>query len=261
VKIEYDHAANIHTVAGAETAFRYVLAHVSPRSLVDVGCGTGTWLRAALRSGVPTVVGIDGVHVSDDLLCVPRQLVRVIDLKAEWCIREHFDVCLCLEVAEHLEEEYAHGLIERLTGLSDVIVFSAAIPHQHGEHHVNCQWPEYWQARFNERGYRCDDSIRWEMWSDRAIEPWYRQNMFMARKDPARAGTEPRLLPVVHPEIARHQVDRIFEHRCDAGLLPVAWYFRILVKAMFVKGRRLYERCAPGEGSATPEEQSRNDSR
>ena len=37
-----------------------VLEAVQPQSIVDVGCGTGTWLRSARRLGIRHAVGIDG---------------------------------------------------------------------------------------------------------------------------------------------------------------------------------------------------------
>jgi hypothetical protein len=39
------------------------------------------------------------------------------------------------------------------------------------------------------------------MWSCEAIEPYYRQNCFIAFKDFERAGSENRILSVIHPEM------------------------------------------------------------
>ena len=55
-----------------------------------------------------------------------------------------FDLVLSLEVAEHLPSECAEAFVESLVNLGPVILFSAAIPYQGGENHVNEQWPEYW---------------------------------------------------------------------------------------------------------------------
>lgn len=54
-----------------------------------------------------------------------------------------FDVAESLEVAEHFEAKYAQNFINLLTSLSDIIIFSAAIPLQGGTHHVNEQPPAY----------------------------------------------------------------------------------------------------------------------
>jgi hypothetical protein len=38
-------------------------------------------------------------------------------------------------------------------------------------------------------------------WDDKRIEPWYRQNIFWARREPHCAGREPRLKAVINPEV------------------------------------------------------------
>ena len=50
----------------------HVLELLSPRSVVDVGCGVGTWLAAARDLGVPEIFGVDGDYVDRDS-CVSLQ--------------------------------------------------------------------------------------------------------------------------------------------------------------------------------------------
>ena len=197
--IDYDHAKNPHGLNGPRAALQFIFAEEKPTSMVDVGCGAGTWLRAALDLGVKEVFGIDGV-ISPDLH-VPRDIVKQIDFSEPFDLGCHFDVGLCLEVAEHLPEACADGLIASLVGHAHRILFSAAVPKQPGQHHVNCQWPVYWQNIFNRRGYICDDDIRWKLWNNDDVEPWYRQNIFWAIRKPELAGHEPRLLSVIHPQM------------------------------------------------------------
>ncbi len=80
-----------------------------------------------------------------------------------------FDLGICLEVAEHLPTAGADQLVENLVRLSDVILFSAAIPHQGGTHHVNEQWPSYWADLFAARHYFAWDGLRWLIWQDARI--------------------------------------------------------------------------------------------
>lgn len=246
MSIDYVHSQNGHSIEGPDAAFPYVAANVGSgmTSLVDVGCGTGPWLRAARKHGIHDVVGIDGVACPDEELAVDRSLIRICDLTGPLRLGRRFDVALCLEVAEHLDECHAAGLIKSLTQLADVVVFSAACPNQPGQHHVNCQWPSYWQKIFNSYHYSCEDKIRWALWPIAEIEPWYRQNMFVARRDPVAAGTEPRLLNVVHPELAlclaTREVRELQLREVSHGSLPVHWYLTVPVNALLAKlGRRL----------------------
>lgn len=246
MSIDYDHARNRHTAEGAAIAFPEVLSSLPerPRSLVDVGCGTGVWLRAAMENGIEDVCGVDGVVAKPDQLTVPASLVVQRDLTEPLEVGRRFDVAICLEVAEHLDARHATTLIDSLVKLANVVVFSAACPGQRGQHHVNCQWPEYWQTLFNRHGFRCDDTIRWRIWGIEAIEPWYRQNMFIARRDPPEAGQEPRLAPVRHPEIREDPGGELAIQLSDIehGSMPLAWYLATVVTATYGKACRCLRR-------------------
>ena len=94
-----------------------------------------------------------------------------------------FDLAQSLEVAEHLDKAYAQNFISLLTSLSSIILFSAAIPHQDGTHHINCQPPSYWAKMFAQHDFECYDILRMRFWDNEAICCWYRQNaMIFAHK-------------------------------------------------------------------------------
>lgn len=226
-------------MAGAQ----YLFGRRPSASLLDVGCGTGTWMRAALDLGVGEVFGLDFVdfngHAGAALTDAARPvvdsaLIRRHDLRKPFDLGRKFDVALCLEVGEHLADDCAPTFVESLCAHSDLIYFSAACPGQRGQHHVNCQWPAYWQGLLNRNGFACSDSIRWLIWDDRRIEPWYRQNIFTASKDAFGAGNESRIRPAIHPDMVKYLglFDR--EQLEDAGM-PFAWYAKALSMALVKK--------------------------
>ena len=60
----------------------------SPRSVVDVGCGLGAWLRAFSEEGIGQICGIDGDFVNRQNLLIPRakfiaQDLSRLDINAE----------------------------------------------------------------------------------------------------------------------------------------------------------------------------------
>lgn len=86
-----------------------------------------------------------------------------------------FDLVMSLEVAEHLDAKYAETFVDSLTNFGPVILFSAAVPFQGGEHHVNEQWPSYWEELFAKKGYVAVDAIRKHIWQNPEVEWWYAQ--------------------------------------------------------------------------------------
>lgn len=106
----------------------------------------------------------------------------------------------------------AKDFVRLLTKYSEVVLFSAAIPHQGGAHHVNLQWPDYWIALFAAEDYHVLDIIRPRIWEDPAIEPWYRQNMLFFVKNGSESANSLRgrgglLTRVVHPDYYLLKVD------------------------------------------------------
>lgn len=238
MKIDYDHSLNSHSSTSAERVLDKFLAGPLPESFLDVGCGTGTWIAAAVKMGIKDVFGVDGIPLSEDRLLFPISRLLHRDLTTEWNLSRKFDLLVCLEVAEHLHEFSADQLIASLTAHSDRILFSAAPPNQPGQHHVNGQWPEYWQTKFNQNGFVCDDSIRWEVWNDSQIEPWYRQNLFVAQKTEDEAEPEPRIRSVIHPDAWWVQSREATALEIEKGSMPPQWYLKTPIKAIFQKLRR-----------------------
>ena len=159
------------------------------RSAVDVGCGVGTWLRALQELGVARVVGLDGGYVEKFPMLVGPDVFRTCDLEAQDLRSaagpEPFDVALCLEVAEHLSPGRAASFVAELCRLSDLVVFSAAVPEQGGFNHINEQWPSHWSEMFAAGGFECFDILRAPLWEREDCEWWYIQNILLF----ARAGT------------------------------------------------------------------------
>jgi hypothetical protein len=199
------------TTGGSLTAAREILPLLWQRrnfsSVIDVGCGVGTWLAAARELGASLLCGIDGPHVPTEMMRVEPDIIIKTDLEQPLRLKRTYDLCICLEVAEHLSPSRAASFVADLTALSGVIAFSAAIPFQGGDGHLNEMWPEYWAEMFAVHNYRPWCSIREEIWNVREIPWWYRQNLivFVGEQEldslvpdytPAQIGS----LTKIHPE-------------------------------------------------------------
>lgn len=163
-----------------------VITAYQPRSVIDVGCGVGTWLSVFAAYGVERILGIDGDYIDRSQLAIPERCFLARDLASQllW-FAERFDLAVCLEVVEHLPGERADGFIEDLTDLSDRVLFSAAVPGQGGTNHVNEQPLSYWQERFARHGYRMVDELRPVIAGDSRVDWWYRQNIVVFERSDA----------------------------------------------------------------------------
>lgn len=163
----------------AEIIIPLVLELLPARSVVDVGCGDGSWLSVFQKLGVGDILGIEGKYVNRSLLQIPQECFHPFDLTRPFRLERAFDLAVSLEVAEHLPPDCAAVFVESLTRLAPFVLFSAAIPFQGGTHHVNEQWPDYWAAFFRERGYLPIDFVRKQVWQNDAVEWWYAQNTLL----------------------------------------------------------------------------------
>ena len=149
------------TVYAAETVLDLLLPVLPPlRSAVDIGCGVGTWLSVLSQRGISEIQGVDGHWVDTANLAIPPESFSHHDLQRDLDLGRRFDLAISLEVAEHLPAERASGFVSWLTGLADIVLFSAATPRQGGRNHFNEQWQEYWAALFARHGYVTVDFIR-----------------------------------------------------------------------------------------------------
>ena len=163
----------------ARAVARLLLPEIKIKSLLDIGAGHGAWAAEWLAAGVKDVLAVDGDYVDRSQLAVPAKRFLAHDLATPLDLKRHFDLVQTLEVAEHLPAAKADLFVDNLVAHGDVILFSAAVPHQGGEHHVNEQPPEYWRRRFAKRGYAVFDFVRPGLADADRVMPWYRFNTYL----------------------------------------------------------------------------------
>lgn len=148
-------------------------------SIIDFGCGVGSWLAAAKEVGFNDICGTDGDYVPEDRLLIRRDEFFSNDLSKPNTIEapeKKFDLAISLEVAEHLPSSSAAAFVNKLTSTSDIILFSAALPYQGGHGHVNENWLEYWINLFERAGFELLDILRSDLWHNPNVAWWYKQN-------------------------------------------------------------------------------------
>ena len=227
--------------ATADLVMPMVLAFTGARSVLDIGCGVGAWLAVCAEQGITDYLGIDG-GPAGEVLQIPRQHFRAADLREPLQLDRRYDVAISLETAEHLPAEVGPTLIAELTAAAPYVLFSAAIPGQRGNGHINERWPSYWAGLFAAHGYSPLDMIRPALWGREGIPYWYQQNILLyAHHDRVPENSRaPTMVDVVHPALLTRYVERLYEaeHRHISGKTAM----RALATSVTNRLRRLIRR-------------------
>jgi SAM-dependent methyltransferase len=196
------------SLTSAREVVPIVIDLIRPRSVIDIGCGHGTWLAAFQECGVTDLFGVDGSWVKTDDLVIDSVPFRSLDLEQPFELERRFDLAVSLEVAEHLPGASAATFVNSLVQLAPVVLFGAAVPGQRGAHHVNEQWPSYWADLFLRHGYAMVDVIRPKVWTNQQVAWWYAQNTFLFVHEAAAGDLEtvgqiaaPAIVDLAHPRM------------------------------------------------------------
>ena len=174
------------SVASARTMARSIFSEFAPKSVIDVGCGTGALLNEFQKYGCETF----GLEFSPAGLEMCRQ--RGLNVKRFDLYNEKgdylgtYDIITSMEVAEHLPEKSADTFVDLLCCLGDRIAFSASHPGQGGGDHVNEQHQAYWIEKFAERSFIHNLSLS-ETWKNEwmlssQVAHWYYENIMVFRR-------------------------------------------------------------------------------
>ena len=245
--VRYIHEETVHNFKAAREVVPFLLKLLNTKSIVDVGCGIGTWLKVFEENGIEDFLGIDGNFVNESLLKIDKCKFNEYDLETLFNTERKFDLVISLEVAEHLSVNSADVFVKTICNLSDTILFSAAITNQGGQNHINEQEPDYWIEKFQSEGYQLFDIVRPVFWNNENVDSWYRQNMLLFTKNLILNKKLDSLESfggkhLVHPILSfgkdnslkyyKNQLERI-----EAGNKDVRYYFKLLVKALKRKFR------------------------
>ncbi len=155
-----------------------IVADIAPSSALDIGCAHGFLVEALRDRGVDA----SGFDVSEFAISQVREDVRphcrVGDVLQP--IPGRYDLVVCIEVLEHLEERDADVAVANICAVTDDVLFTSTPVDYREETHVNVRPPEYWAGLFARHGFARDLSfdgsfLAW--WAQRfrkAREPWHR---------------------------------------------------------------------------------------
>jgi SAM-dependent methyltransferase len=236
----FSHPESIYNFQAAFEVVPILIDLFKPLSVVDVGCGLGTWLKVFEDHGISDFIGIDGSYIKVETLKIAPLKFIALDLENSFRIQRRFDLVLSLEVAEHLKSTASTEFVQSLCELGEIIIFSAAIKNQGGQFHINEQNPDYWISKFRNNGFELFDVLRPIFWNNKKVDWWYRQNIMVFTRN---ANIKIRLNDMlsfhgqcfVHPEALNSLVlDNLslrgYIQDIDQGKRSIKFYLKLLLR-------------------------------
>lgn len=153
----------------------WLLIEYDIKSVVDIGCGYGHNLKWFYEMGCD-VKGIEGdpEAIEKNVL---RDKVVVHDYTTGPLVMDnHYDLCLCTEFVEHVEQKYEDNWIATAKCAS-YFLMCHAVPGQGGHHHVNEQTKDYWEERLGREGFTLLDHFGYTCF--RKPAPWGRNTLML----------------------------------------------------------------------------------
>jgi hypothetical protein len=186
-------------VRSAQTVVPIVLAATAASNVADFGCGQGAWLSVWKSAGLE-VQGVDGPYVDQSRLLIPQAQFTPADLAQPINLGRRFDLVQSLETAEHLPASSAAEFVATLAEHADRVLFSAAVPGQGGEHHINERSLEYWRGLFRTQGFVAVDLVRPAVRDNINVQIWYRCNTILYVRSSVLPSISPAARALVVPD-------------------------------------------------------------
>lgn len=106
---------NQKDLEASQIIMSYVYNKLKPKSVVDFGCGSGTWLSSVEKLGCNDILGLDGDYINREWLLFDEKKFMAADLTKKIDLSKKYDLAISLEVAEHILEEYSEIYLQNLT--------------------------------------------------------------------------------------------------------------------------------------------------
>ncbi|AZL59533.1 glycosyltransferase [Tabrizicola piscis] len=107
--------------------FRFLAETVQPNSVLDIGCGAGSYLKLFEMFGATEILGVNGVDPAATVLGESQSARH--DLRQRLELGRCFDLVMCLGLNRHLDAAAAEVFLDSMARHArDLIVFAVAEP-------------------------------------------------------------------------------------------------------------------------------------
>ena len=150
---------------------RDIVTRLELTSILDLGCGIGSFLEGACQAGCQDVLGVDiSLAAAKPFVAeVISPFLRQGDISTNINLLRTFDCGFSSEVAEHLVSSSIQGLIDNLAQYAErYIIFTGAAPSQQEDiGHINCRDKDNWASLIEDKGFQLQQDVM-----DRVLPTW-----------------------------------------------------------------------------------------
>jgi len=162
---------------------RDIVSRYGIKSIIDLGCGVGSYLEGAHEMGIRPLLGLE-INYNISRHFTPADILPYIkkaDITQPLDFGK-FDCAWSIEAAEHIRTEGTEQFLENLCNSAErYVVMSAAPPGQKGTGHINLRPQSFWIKEIASRGFaylpeEAEKTVEvWADWNRKKIHkvPWY----------------------------------------------------------------------------------------
>lgn len=166
----------------------WYIENYKPSSVIDFGCGIGSYIESAFNKGIKNLKGYDigGEHAKRYTPNFISEFIEYKDCTKE-IICEKFDCVISFETAEHIEPSGTSIFIKNISNAlkkNGYILFTAAPPGQDGCGHINMHEKEFWIKQFCDLGHIIDSEAEKnikENWNAIGCPNYITENLIVLR--------------------------------------------------------------------------------
>ena len=131
-------------------------------SILDIGCGVGSYLEGAIEEGCTDVIGIElnYDYANGFFVDSVKDYIFKADATKDINLGRKFDCVMSFEVGEHILLKGTDYFIKNLVQYSNkYIILTAAPPGQKGTGHINLREKDFWINKIEVYGFKYDDDV------------------------------------------------------------------------------------------------------
>jgi len=162
---------------------------IKPQSVLDLGCGVGSYLEGFFNAGCRDIVGVElnynfaKKYIVDSIF----PFIKQGDITKDLQLNRKFDCVISFEVGEHIDPNGTQGFIDNLSHYSQkYIIFTAAPPGQKGTNHINLMDKNKWIQLVVDRGFLYQEDLVKEFkneWIKLGVERYILSNLMVFKNN------------------------------------------------------------------------------